>query len=558
MTGSGGTSATATEALALPRQVGVSLFLFALALRLPLLPGHLLAEGDGVKYATLARAILAGDASGLANPYWSNFWPAVIAAVAWLTRLDVVTAGRVASLVAGSCLAPATAALTGRTLGRRTGLVAGLLVAGHPWLIHFSTLLFTESLFAFLLVVLLLSAIRRQGVAGAAATGVWAGLALLTRPEAQAAIAAVLLGFLAAGRSKGRAQAARRAAVFLVVVLVFVLGRALVVHRYHGRWDLGGTKATANLFWGLAESDRDKERVRTELNECGENALARKAREENPLAFVFAHPGRVARHVLFNGAALVACSLRVFPFVPLVGGRPPLWWGGWPPVLALWAVALSVVALVGLGWSLRDGGPARLPAATGLLYAAGLAPFTVHDRLVVALAPLFLVFLAHGLVRGVRQLLPNRAWTLWCLAAGAVILGLVSLAALLRAPELDYARDPVVQREAGEWLAARYPQETVLMTAAPCVDFYFHDAAHSGREVSLPWADYPGVVEAARRQEVSLLAIPEWHLQATQHPAADTLLHPETCREELRLLATLGSGSERMFLYELRPRTATR
>jgi hypothetical protein len=309
---------------------------------------------------------------------------------------------------------------------------------------------------------------------------------------------------------------------------------------------------------GLAETDREKERVSTELTGGDENALARKAQDETPLAFALAHPGVVARHVVVDCAALVASSLRVFPFVPLVGGRPPPWGGGWPPGLILWAVGLSAVALAGLTWSLRDGGPAWLLATTGLLYAAGLAPFTVHDRLVVALAPLFLVFLAHGMVRGAGRLLPSRAWTPWSLAAGSVILGLASLAALLlRAPVLDYAGDPVVQRQAGEWLAARYPQDTIFMTAAPCVDFYFHDAAHPDREVSLPWADYPGVVEVARRQQVSLLAIPEWHLRATQHPAAAALLHPESCREELRLVATLGPEGGRMFIYELRPPAAT-
>jgi len=39
--------------------------------------------------------------------------------------------------------------------------------------------------------------------------------------------------------------------------------------------------------------------------------------------------------------------------------------------------------------------------------------------------------------------------------------------------------------------------------------------------------------------------------------AAAALLHPETCQEDLRLLATLGREGERMFIYELRPRAAT-
>jgi hypothetical protein len=537
----------------LSRRSGLPLFLFALALRLPLLTRHVLAEGDGVHYAMFARAILSGDTSGLANAYWSNLWPAVIAAVAWLTRLDVVTAGRVASLLAGAALAPATAALATRAFGKRTGILAGLLVAGHPWLVHFSTLLFTESLFALLLVLVLWAAVRATGAGGAAATGGFAGLALLTRPETNAVVAAVALAFLAEGWSKARRQAVRVASVFLLVVLSFALARALVIRGHGGPWDFGGTKATANLLWGLAGTDRERERVATALTEQDENALARDARDGSVVAFVLAHPGRVARHALGNGEALLASGLRVFPFVPPVVGRPSLLEGGWPRPLALWAVLLGAIAVLGMALSLKDGGPPRLLAAAGFLYAAGLALFTVHDRLVVALVPLFLCFLAHGLTVVARRLLPGRPWTNGSLVGGAAVLGLASLALLLRAPELDYAGDPVVQRETGEWLAARYPQDTVLMTAAPCVDFYFHDAAHPGRELSVPWADYPGVVAYARRQGVDVIAVPEWHLRATRHPASDTLLHPEACREDLRHVATLGREGERMYVYEVLP-----
>ena len=61
----------------------VGLAAFALALRVPLFPRHRLVEGDGVHYAHLARSILGGDLSGLSNPYWSNLWPAVLAATSY-------------------------------------------------------------------------------------------------------------------------------------------------------------------------------------------------------------------------------------------------------------------------------------------------------------------------------------------------------------------------------------------------------------------------------------------------------------------------------------------
>ncbi|MBX7184226.1 MAG: hypothetical protein K1Y01_03685 [Vicinamibacteria bacterium] len=316
------------EGSGLTARVSTALFLFALVLRLPMLPVRRLVEGDGVHYATLARAILEGDLSGLANPYWSNLWPGIIAATAWITHLDVVMAGRTASLLAGSALAPATAALASHSLGRRTGLIAGLLVAGHPWLIHFSTLVFTESFFALLLVMALLSSVRREDGPGGAAAGAWAGLALITRPEASAVIAAITLGFLRRARAAGYKAVFPGAALFVTIVLAFLLTRVLVVHQYFDLWDFGGTKGTANLFVGLARTDAEKERVATEVTSEGQNALAKSAEETTLLGFASENPELVARHVRANLNEFTASALRVFPFVSLVGGRPPLWEGG--------------------------------------------------------------------------------------------------------------------------------------------------------------------------------------------------------------------------------------
>ena len=388
------------------RRVVVGLLLFAAALRLPMLPLHRLAEGDGVHYAQLARAVLGGDFSGLANPYWSNLWPAVIAATAWLTRLDCVEAGRLAALVAGCCLAPATALLAARVFGTSTGIAAGLLVAIHPWLIHFSTLLFTESLFTFLLVMLLLASTSASSrTRSVVAMGVWAGLAVTTRFEAFAAVAPVALWLAVRGGKAGQRAALWRAALFVGLVAVFVCGRACLVHHHFGTWDFGGTKGTANLFVGLVETDRERERVSTELLPNDENALSRRTDEETIVGYALSHPKPLAHHVWANLATLKDSAVRVFPLVPLVGGRPALGQGGWPPLLAAWAIGTCVVALLGMAWGCRQQGtvsPASLLLATGTLYLVGLAPFIVHDRLIVPLVPLFAVFLGHGVVLGLR------------------------------------------------------------------------------------------------------------------------------------------------------------
>jgi hypothetical protein len=537
----------------------IGLFAFALALRAPLFSRHRLVEGDGVHYAQLARAIQAGDLSGLSNPYWSNLWPGVLAAAGRLTGLDVVTAGRVASLVSGAVLVLLIAALAARVLGPTAAMAAGLLGAAHPWLIHFSTLVFTESFFACLLVGFLLATLGAAARGRAAArAGLLGGMALVTRPEALAAILAATL-WLAVAEAPGRVRVTLgRIALLLTIVAVFVVGRAGLVHRYYGLWDFGiGTKGTANLFVGLAETDREKERVSTEVRPDGQNVLAMAAEEQSLLRFALEHPLLLLRHAGRNLVRLAACATRVFPLVPLVGGRDAPWDGGWVPLLVALTIATIVVAVLGVVWACAEPASRRgtsLLLATGVLYVLGLAPLNVHDRLVVPLVPLFLVFLAYGLVRGARALARDERTVRWSLAAVLAMVGVLSLTRLLQASALDYAGDPVVQRETGEWLAARYPQDTSIMTAAVSVGFYFYDTAHAQQEVTLPWDGARRVLERARAQGVKLLVVPEWHLRAVQHPAADVLLHPEIPFPSLRHVATLGDEEKgRMFIYEVVP-----
>jgi hypothetical protein len=195
-----------------------------------------------------------------------------------------------------------------------------------------------------------------------------------------------------------------------------------------------------------------------------------------------------------------------------------------------------------------------LIVTVGVLYALGLALLLVHDRLVVPLVPLFLVFLASGLVAAARRCFSGERTVRWSLGMGCALLGVLSLARTLQSAPLDYAGDPVVQRETGEWLAAHYGQDARLMTAAPSVGFYFYDARHAQQEETLPWGDCDRVLAIAREVGVTVLAVPEWHLRAVDHPAAPVLLHPEAAPPGLRHVVTLGGEADgRMFVYEVQP-----
>ena len=541
------------------RRTALGLIVFAAVLRAATLPLRRLVEGDGVHYARLARAILAGDFSGLANPYWSNLWPAVIAVTSGATGLDVVAAGRAAALVCGVLLTLLTAVLAARLFDPATGLVAGLLCAGHPWLVNFSTLVFTESFFTLLLLAVLLSApAATVSAGGALRAGLFGGLAVVTRPEAFAAAVVVMAWIVARAAAPDRGRAARRAAVFAFVVAAFVTGRAVMVHRHFGIWDVGiGTKGTANLLVGLAENDREMERVTTEAAADGTNALAARAQETSIVEFARTHPARLARHVAHNLRRLAESTSHVFPPLPPDNGPPRLDRGAAGVLLAALALAAAALAATGLWEAVRSAASRRyaaLVAAVGICYLSGLALLFVHDRLVVPLVPLFLVFLSAGIVTAGRRWFGREDIVRPLVAAGCALLGVFCLTRMLQSAPLDYARDPVVQRVTGEWLAAHYDQDTRLMTAAPLVGFYFYDAAHADQEETLPWADCDRVVAIARQSEVSVLAVPEWHLRAVDHPAAAALLHPETPRADLRHVVTLGDDVVgRMFVYEVVP-----
>jgi hypothetical protein len=308
---------------------------------------------------------------------------------------------------------------------------------------------------------------------------------------------------------------------------------------------------------GLAENDRDMERIRTEAAADGTNTLALRAQETSVAAFVWAHPARFARHVLRNLGRLLACMSRVFPPLPLGSGPPGFGPGGWRRLRAAIALAAAALATAGLVRAARGRPPRRLLAliaTVGVLYVLGLTLLLVHDRLVVPLAPLFLLFLASGLVAAARRCFRGERTVRWALGSGCALLAVLCLGRTLQSAPLDYAGDPVVQRETGEWLAAHYGQDTRLMTATPSVGFYFYDAGHAQQEQTLPWGDCDRVLAIAREVGVTVLAVPEWHLRAVDHPAAPVLLHPETAPPELRHVVTLGEETDgRMFVYEIQP-----
>jgi hypothetical protein len=320
--------------------------------------------------------------------------------------------------------------------------------------------------------------------------------------------------------------------------------RAVLVFEFHDTWDFGiGTKAMANLLVGLGEESDETERVVHELGPDGGSGLREAVREQTPLGYVAAHPRPVLVHAGRNAGRLAIAMLHVTPPLPCWLGLDAFAGTMHQWVLPAMALVMLAVALVGLVASWRSSETKQAGAyltSVVALYLLGLVLLNVHDRLVLPLVPLALVFLSYGLLsllgtplRAILLLAPMLALSIW---------------GLLHDPDPAYATEPASLSEAGAWIAAHAAPERVLMSSSPVIGFY---ADRTGTVLDLPWATYPSLVESARRRRVALLAIATWDLADSHHPARAELAQPAAAHPGLELLASIGAEPSRVLVYGL-------
>jgi hypothetical protein len=545
----------------------------AAILRAPTLSLRHIVEGDGVHYADMARQAVAGDWTACIHAYWSNFWPAVMAAVSYATGADVVDGARFTSLVCGTLLVPVIALLGRDVFGRGSGLLAAAFVTVHPWLLHFSTMVFTESCFLLLVQSAILCgylAMTRASVLASLGAAALVSCAFGTRQEGLA-IAGVIGAGLAVTtvlrrRSDDASRLLRCTLSFAALFGAFLVARALLLQAYTGIWDFGfGAKGTFNFLLGPTPSGAEYEAAANSFTDDGERKLTVAARQSGMLGYVLANPSAFLSHLAANVERIRIAVQSILPPLPVAMGAS--WNPGSGPVLSAIGLAGYPVALAGfIGGFVRRGARAgnALLTVVAAAYFAGVAITMVHERLLLSFVPLFVLWLAHGcalltrlLARSAQsgaagdvgdQWRPGRR-TLAVWSTIVATMAFVSLRGVLTAPVLAYADDPVVQREAGEWLAQRYPQDVRLMTPSPHVAHYFYRGA--SRRLDLPWGPFDQVMVFADKWQADLIAAPEWHMQGTKYPTAE-LLFAETAPAGLERVAIIGrQAPHRVWIYRI-------
>jgi 4-amino-4-deoxy-L-arabinose transferase-like glycosyltransferase len=122
---------------------GCALVAFALRLLLVLSVESVISP-DGVVYAGLGRSLAAGNFAGTLSPFYPPLYPLLVGLSSLVFR-DVEFAGRFVSVVAGALLVVPVYALARDSYGARVARLAAVIVALHPLLIYYSSVLLTES-----------------------------------------------------------------------------------------------------------------------------------------------------------------------------------------------------------------------------------------------------------------------------------------------------------------------------------------------------------------------------------------------------------------------------
>jgi 4-amino-4-deoxy-L-arabinose transferase-like glycosyltransferase len=453
--------------------------LVAFALRLLLLSGveHVISP-DGVVYLNLGRNLAAGNLVGGLSTFYPPLYPLLVGlASLWLGEPEF--AGRFVSVVAGALLVVPAHRLARVWYGRRAGALCAGLVALHPLLVYYSTVLLTEATYTLLFTCGILAGWTAVSTARARAhllAGAAFGACYLLKPEAAGFLLLLAAHTLVAAKFFGGGFSAARCARNLLALcagfLLFALPYLLYLRRETGAWTISG-KLAGHLWQGT-----------------------RRAGDIAPPAATFVPDWATAVSQL---AKALRHEYEVFNLIFPVG-----------------FVLLAGLGLFRRGWARER---ARREFYLFSFVAAALAGYAVtlpNIRFVVPLLPLLLCWVALGLVEfegwaaetlgGRRRsgpLLPRARK----LVAPIVVAGLVAsllplFVYLLRG---DKWGDYYGQKLAAVWIREQGGAEApAVMSTAPVAAFYA-----GGRHVPLVDEDYAAFIGRARRAGAAYVVVNE-------------------------------------------------
>lgn len=533
----------ATKELWWPRLLLAAIIIGGLFIRLWVVSSRLMVDGDQIAYLDLARNLVGGSgyisSSGETD---TNFFPLLplLVAGAQLLLDDITRAGYVIVIVFGSLL-PLLAYQIGRELrDRDLGLRAAVLTGFLPIMVEFSTLVYTEILFAFFLMAAAIAFIRLWrggGVAAALLAGVSLGLAYLGNPAALFFVIGffILILFFRSGWTWQR-----RAALSVGMLAVFCLLAVPYIsflHQETGNWTYSSKDVYTSYLATAAKKeagaqDLDVKKEYQSLSPDGHTFKVDDATSgsTDPLRLALRDPAQFLGGLSFN--------LQSFHKTKLVTILP-----------------VSLLLLLGLGLFARPWD--RHEARRALFLLVMMAPVLLalsaesNKRYVVPYLPFLLVFIAMGWriledwLRGTLEkchFIRPGAWryVVPIVTAVAVIAPLIWFT---RADRRD-AVYPLAYRQAGEWLGENAGMGKRIMSPSYAPALYA-----DGTTVIMPYADLEATNGYARYHDVDYFVISRREIGEVDASLA-ALLPDGDGQSEWLLVHSIPTTTNSVFIFQ--------
>lgn len=522
---------------------------------------------DAVTYVTSGHNIWEGNGyvrDDVPELHFPPFYPFVVGGV-WEITGDAQSAVSTVTLLSGTLLILPLASIARLARGDRAGIAAAWIAALATGLTD--TVVNSGSGNEAIYLLLLLLALRvslavgsrppLHRTIGAALVGLLAGLAFLTRPEGLFYVPLLLAIVTLPGMrtwwrerrdratmpsSDGKTSKAGRptmprlavsalaATGLLVGLAVCVVPYAEFLHSHTGRWELTAKTRDASIeAWrAVAEHDREaRDAVLYELDDTGLRFVA--ARDTLPT---------LARNDPSGYAGIVGVNIErlVTDMAEPVDGEHIRY--GW----ALLPLPITLLGVWGAWRGRRNRAVQASVVALALPVATALAFFVQVRYLIPSIG--FLCILAGV---GYSYLRPRlRPWAIGTIA----VLLAWSIVVSFDGDEGWFApREPVEQREVGEWLAANTEPDARILTRSMITSFY------ADREtVPPPYTDIPTMLDFARAWGVDYLVFDEYNMKTLRPQFMPLVEGPVP--DGLRLVHELEHAGRPVRVYSFDPAPA--
>jgi hypothetical protein len=179
----------------------------------------------------------------------------------------------------------------------------------------------------------------------------------------------------------------------------------------------------------------------------------------------------------------------------------PIRWYLHQPLFGSWAMLLLIaLGFLAPPWRRRLPYEALFVGFTGLVFVTFLSTPLFEERYLIQFVPFTAIWAGRGakVLLGIVAL--PRALGLTAAVAGVAVSVLVTVAAARAAA--PSARDTVVDRTAGAWIARRF-RNAAVMDERTAITYY----AHAKRRINFPWGEPALVLRYIARQDPDVLVL---------------------------------------------------